>query len=241
MGPPQVRRPRRRVSTAAPLLARALLPLLVLLLAGCGSGSAAVPLAGVDDLVVPTPSPDPADFVDVVDNPWLPLRVGTTWTYAVDGDPDQRLVVTVTRGPDVAGLATTAVRRTPPEGASAATLDYYAQDTAGNVWWCGREGEWLAGEDGAEAGVAMLARPRVGDGYREALAPGVDVRSEIVALDGEADVPAGRFGGLLVIETTDGALTRRLSYAEGAGLVEESTTSGLGEPRLGLVAVDQPR
>ncbi len=218
------------------------LPLVLVLLVGCGTGSDPVPTAGVDDLVVPTPAPDPADFVDDVDNPWLPLRVGTTWTYAVDGDPAQSSVVTVGRGPDVAGLVTTAVRRTPPDGPAAATLDYYAQDTSGNVWWCGREGEWRAGADGAQCGLAMLARPRLGDGYREALAPGVDVRSEVVALDGEADVPAGRFGGLVVIETsTVGGPAQRLSYAEGAGLVEVEHVSGLGEPPLTLVDVDPPR
>ena len=52
-------------------------------------------------------------------------------------------------------------------------VDWYAQDERGNVWWFGREGVWRAGTDGAEAGLAMAAAPRVGDGYRMAYEPGV--------------------------------------------------------------------
>ncbi len=33
------------------------------------------------------------------------------------------------------------------------------------MWWFGREGEWSAGVDGAEAGLLMADTPRVGDGY----------------------------------------------------------------------------
>ena len=35
---------------------------------------------------IPTPTPDPADFVDAIDNPWLPLAPGTTWRYEVTED-----------------------------------------------------------------------------------------------------------------------------------------------------------
>ena len=38
---------------------------------------------GINGLVIPTPTPDPDDFVDVVDNPWLPLEAGATWRYEV--------------------------------------------------------------------------------------------------------------------------------------------------------------
>ena len=43
--------------------------------------------SGVDGLVVPTPAADPGDFVDGVDNPWLPLVPGhRCWTYRATGD-----------------------------------------------------------------------------------------------------------------------------------------------------------
>ena len=52
---------------------------------GCGDASPESPPSGVDELVVPTPSPDPADFVTGVDNPWLPLAPGASWTYEATG------------------------------------------------------------------------------------------------------------------------------------------------------------
>jgi hypothetical protein len=141
------------------------------LLAACGTASAPSPPTGVDRLVIPAPSPDPADFVDGVDNPWFPLTPGERRVYDVAGiDGNHTLVVTVEQGPEVAGVPTTARVHTER---GQRTVDWYAQDDEGNVWWFGRQGEWRAGIDGAEAGLAMAATPRVGDGYRMAYAEGV--------------------------------------------------------------------
>ena len=52
----------------------------------------------MDLLTIPTPDPDPADFVRTVDNPWLPLTPGSTWTYEVTSplaDRDGTLTVRV--------------------------------------------------------------------------------------------------------------------------------------------------
>jgi hypothetical protein len=144
---------------------------LLAVLGGCGTASAPSPPAGVDELVIPTPSPRPADFVDGVANPWFPLPPGLRQVYDVAGvDGNHTLVVTVAPGPEIEGVATTARVQTE-EGRR--TVDWYAQDDRGNVWWFGRRGQWTAGVDGAEAGLAMAATPRVGDGYRTAYAAGV--------------------------------------------------------------------
>ena len=60
------------------------------------------------------------------------------------------------------------------------TDDWYAQDALGNVWYLGEatreyengrltttKGSWQAGVDGAQAGVIVLADPRVGVEYRQ--------------------------------------------------------------------------
>lgn len=204
---------------------RALVALVVLPLAltGCGSASVSSPPSGVDELVVPTPTPDPDDFVGTVDNPWLPLTPGRTWTYDVVGvEGAHSLTVEVEDGPEIAGVATTAQVST--EG-DETTTDWFAQDTDGNVWWFGREGEWQAGTDSAEAGLAMPETPRVGDGFRTAYRPGVveDVVT-VMGLDGSATVPAGSYDDLLVTEQTS-ALARpdvERSWARSVGLVEQS-------------------
>lgn len=209
--------------------ALAALVLPVSFLAACGSASAPSPPAGVDELVIPTPSPDPDDFVGRVDNPWFPLAPGTVWTYAVTDDRgSHRLrVMVLDDRQEIAGVPTTAVES---QERGRATTDYYAQDTDGNVWWFGREGSWRAGDDGARAGIAMLAVPRVGDGYRRGYAPGVveDV-ARVVSLDGSTTVPAGSYDDLVVTEQRsrlEPGVTRDRSYARGTGLVEEDVVSG---------------
>jgi hypothetical protein len=199
---------------------------LAVLLTGCGTASAPSPPAGVDELVIPTPTPDPDDFVEGVDNPWFPLEPGTEWTYSVaDAAGSHRLTVTVAPGPEVAGVPTTA--RVSAEDGTVVT-DWYAQDDDGNVWWFGREGSWQAGEDGAEAGLAMAATPRIGDGYRTASAPGTSEDIAYVAtIDERVEVPAGTFATVLVQKRSDMVPgVRESSYAEGLGLVQEQVVSG---------------
>lgn len=208
----------------------ALLPLLLVstgVLTACGSASVSSPPSGVDELVIPTPSPDPADFVDTVDNPWFPLEPGTTWTYTVtDADGSHPMTVTVEPGPEVAGVPTTA--RVTTEGEMVLT-DWFAQDDRGNVWWFGRDGAWEAGVDGAEAGLAMAETPRVGDGYSMVVAPaGYGTTATVLAVDDPVTVPAGEFESVVIEkESGIGFIPRQTtsSYAEGLGLVAEQMES----------------
>jgi hypothetical protein len=124
---------------------------IVALAAGCGSYSDQTPTAGVDELVIPTPSPDPDDFVPTIDNPWLPFAPGARWTY--DGSGEE-VTVSADAGPTISGVATTVVTTDGLDPVS--LIDYYAQDTAGNVWWFGREGEWEAGAAGQRSLIKEL-------------------------------------------------------------------------------------
>jgi len=231
-----------------------------LALGGCGSAGEAnpekYPPSGVDELVVPTPTPDPDDFVARVDNPWLPLARGTVWTYDVSGSETASIEVRVEdRREVVAGVSCVVVHRTESDADGKVVREgdrFYAQDTRGNVWLFGERPtiagvdasrSWLAGEAGAEAGLAMPAIPRIGDGYLQERAPGTaEDRSSVLSLDDEATVPAGTFAGVLLVEdtTTVGIpeVVRR-SYAEGTGLVEELTTLG-GTEHAELVSVTTP-
>ena len=204
------------------------------LLGGCGTFAQEYPPTGVDGLTIPTPSPDPADFGGVVDNPWLPLQPGTVLIYRVhlpdEEQPAERTRTVLDGAVPVAGVATTAVHDvlTGPHGAvlSDATA-YYAQDRRGNVWWFGLRpaagGGWLAGEGGAQAGLAMAAHPRQGDGYRPAYLPGV---VEDVATVGDVDDDS------VEVEIAPGSPSGATTAgAAGNPLVEEEYAAGTGLTR----------
>src|ERR1051326_3951524 len=112
-----------------------------------------------------------------VDNPWFPLRPGTTYVYrgVKDGKP-ARDVVTVTRErKTITGVPCVVVHDRLYLGGrlEERTSDWYSQDRAGNVWYFGEdtaeldahghvtstEGRWQAGRGGAEAGIYLPAHP----------------------------------------------------------------------------------
>ena len=172
--PSAVRRPRAVAALAG---------LLLLGTAGCAGIGQPAPYdsPGINGLEIPTPSPDPDDFVTAVDNPWLSLEPGGTRTYDVtDGGIAVGSIETTVldRPTDIDGLAATGVTTaTDIGGATDVSTRYYVQDADGNVWVVGADdggegrGDWRAGEDGAEAGLAMPAEPRLGDGWLNYAAP----------------------------------------------------------------------
>lgn len=165
--PPAVRRRR-----AGGLLGGLLLATGLSACAGLGQ-PAPYDSSGINGLEIPTPSPEPDDFVDTVDNPWLALESGATWHYDVtaDGRTLGTIDAEVLDGAtEVAGLSATAVRTvTDVDGDLEEETRFYSQDDDGNVWLVGVDSadglSWRAGEDDAEAGLAMPAEPRLGDGW----------------------------------------------------------------------------
>ncbi len=166
---------------------------------------------------------------------------GRVWNYTLRIDSiDYLQSVTVLDGSEqVSGVDTTVVETLlvpavdgVEHGTPIRTRDYYAQDRRGNVWWFGREGVWLAGEDGAQAGLAMPATPRLGDGWRAAYDAGVvDVRMTVETRDQVVDTPAGRYShplGLDIVDPLQPDAARRAYYERGVGLVEEISTDGAG-------------
>lgn len=217
---------------------------LLSLATGCGAAPPESPPSGVDELVVPTPEPDPADFVAEIDNPWLPLRPGAAWTWRIRTSTGTSTEITrvleATR--QVAGVAATQVRtETSGDGGegSSETVAWFAQDRRGNVWALGEEGEWEAGRDGAQAGLAMPASPRRGDGFARYA---VDGEPREVVRVGErelsATVPAGRYRELLETAWTSGDDATRdgagwqVYSARGVGEVLRVERDGTGRAEL---------
>jgi hypothetical protein len=123
------------------------------------------------------------------------------------------------------------------------TFDWYAQDDRGNVWYVGedtteyedgrpvtKEGSWEAGVDGAQAGIIMPARPRVGQAYRqEHYAGHAEDMARVLSLDEQAEVPAGHFTDALLVREWNPLEPKVLEYklyAKGVGPVLAVSVSG---------------
>ncbi len=201
---------------------------------------------------------DPADFTTEIDNPYFPLAVGSRWVVRVTDTKglEQREVITVTdqtkRIAD--GVEARVVHDVVSEDGEPVevTDDWYAQDSDGNVWYFGedtaeyengkvsdRSGSFEAGVNGADAGIAMLAQPEVGQTYREEYYKGhAEDRSRVLALDQQAQVPFGHFADILLTEDYSPIEPNVLElkfYAKGIGQVLAQTVSG-GSEREELIS-----
>ncbi|HYX88671.1 MAG TPA: hypothetical protein VE753_04835 [Gaiellaceae bacterium] len=190
-----------------------------------------------------------------IDNPWLPLRPGTTFVYSgtKDGKHARDVVTVSAETKEILGVTCVVVRdRLALAGEPAEqTADWYAQDDDGNVWYFGEatrelqngkvtttEGSWEAGVHGARPGVVMEAKPRVGDAYEQEHFPGhAEDHAKVLSLAAALRVPQGSYrGAQLTKEWTPlepGVIDHKY-YARGVGLVKEDTVKG---PRESLVLV----
>ena len=237
---------------------------LATLIIGIARATVAVPSGIVGAVTCSAPLPqgndrvvlDPADFVERIDNPYLPMSPGTRWTYR-ETEPEgarQRVDVSVTtRTREILGIAATVVHDKVTEHGELVenTFDWYAQDACGNVWYLGENtkeyeegvvvstaGSWEAGVDGAQAGVVMPADPQVGLTYRqEYLAGEAEDAAEILSLDEQAQVPFGHFRDAVLVKEFTPLHPRVLEYklyAKGVGIVLAIAVSG-GSDREELV------
>jgi len=153
-------------------------------------------------------------------NPYFPLVPKTVWNYKNKFAGETNIVEVTTDTKDIeypadSGNVFTCVvvhDQVMVDGkVTEDTLDYYAQDVHGNVWYFGElsqefedgelvslEGSWKAGVDGAKPGILVEAAPEVGDIYRQEFFLGdAEDMAEVVALDAAASVPAGDYTNVL--------------------------------------------
>jgi hypothetical protein len=208
------------------------------LAASCSRGAG--PVIELDDDAY-APRFDAARFVDVVDNPFLPLPAGARWVY--EGGDERTEVVVTDRRRDVAGVSAVVVRDTVRVDGEITedTYDWFAQDRDGNVWYLGEdtteyehgtavstEGSWEAGVDGARPGIVMPARPRAGMAYRQEYLKGeAEDLAEIVRV-GAFEVVTREWNPL------EPKVVEEKHYTRGVGLEVEVTTRG-GRGRTQLV------
>ncbi len=245
----------------AALLAAALLPAIA---AGCGSSEpSAAPtntttttpttIAAVTPVIDPgdggtyAPVLDPADFVDQIDNPYLPMPVGARWRYEGESDGEiETIEISVTGDrKTVLGISTFVIRDTVTIGGELVedTYDWFAQDADGNVWYLGEDvkdyengvvvstaGSWEAGVDGALPGIVMPAEPQLADVYRQEFFPGeAEDMMQIIGVSESVTVAAGSFDDVTLTRDwspLEPAAVEEKAYARGVGKVREEKTVG---------------
>ena len=199
---------------------------------------------------------DPAEFTTKIDNPYWPMKVGSRWLYRETDAQGAvtRVEVTVTdQTKMILGIESVVVHDIVTENGEVKedTLDWYAQDADGNIWYLGEDtkeyengkvsstkGSWEAGVDGAEAGIIVPAHPKAGLSYREEYYKGeAEDAADVLSLNARAKVRFGTFDHVLQtrnVTPLDPDLVEEKFYARGVGMVLAITVSG-GSDREVLV------
>jgi hypothetical protein len=215
----------------------------VVLVSACAAG----PVVDPGDDGVYQPEIDPEMFVATIDNPYLPLTPGSQWVYegTSDGESERIEVTVLDEKREVMGIMATVVRDvvSVDDEVVEDTLDWYAQDMSGNVWYLGEEvrdyeggvlvgtgGSWEAGVDGALPGIVMPATPVVGDAFRQEFYPGeAEDMFEILGVGAEVTVPGGTFQQVVETEEwnpLEPEVIEHKFYAPGVGLIKEEAVAG---------------
>src|SRR5215475_15889360 len=186
------------------------------------------------------PRINPSNFTNVIDNPYFPLRPGTTFVYeGLTPDGLEHSTFAVTHNTRVIGGVTCVeVRDTVTLNGQVTedTLDWFAQDRDGNVWYFGEntheledglittiEGTFRAGVNGDKPGIVMKAHPAIGDFYRQEFSlNNAEDFAETRSLNQTVHVPAGTFHNCLKSKETtplEPDLLEYKYYAPGVGNV----------------------
>src|SRR5205823_10298992 len=183
---------------------------------------------------------DPTNFVRSVTNPFFLLPAGQTFVYegqTKDGFVHNDFIVTH-KTKMIMGVICTQVHDVVYLDGKLAedTLDWYAQDRQGNVWYFGENtaelengrpvtlaGTFTAGVNNDKPGIIMEGHSVPGDFYRQefALATAED-NALVVSLKTTVKVPAGEFHACLKTEETTPLEPDALEdkyYAPGVGNV----------------------
>jgi hypothetical protein len=181
---------------------------------------------------------DPANFVATIDNPYFPLQPGTTFIYGgqMPGgfERDEFAVTHNTRV--ILGVTCVEVHDSVFTNGvlTEDTLDWFAQDRDGNVWYFGENtheledglittiaGTFMGGVNGDKPGIIMKAHPAVGDFYRQEFSlNNAEDFAQTLSLDEVVTVHAGTFNHCLKSEETtplEPDLLEDKFYAPGVG------------------------
>ncbi len=209
-------------------------------------GGAVTPAASAKDQTY-NPVINPAEFSTTINNLYLPLTPGKTFIYqGTTEDGKERIEVSVTHETKhIIGVRCVVVsdRVWKNDELAEETLDWYAQDKAGNVWYFGEaskeieggkvvstKGSWEAGIEGAQPGIVMQADPQIGASYRQEYYAGeAEDIAEVLSLSESLSVTFASYQNCLKTKEwtpLEPDAAEHKFYAPGIGLIAEETVQG---------------
>lgn len=228
-------------------------------------GQVILPPGVSGDPVLPAFDPSLFDSSSAtITNPYFPLTPNTVYNYRGElednGDTviETSRVFVTTNTRSILGVQTRVVQDTEWVDGQLAedTFDWYAQDTAGNVWYFGEDttsfdeegnpdtsGSWEAGVGGALPGHIMLANPSAGNHYYQEFFPGeAEDEAVVIATDVSISTELGDFSDVLqTYETTalEPDAREYKYYAPGLGLflIQEDLDENLMNPEFAVELV----
>jgi len=233
-----------------------LILLAIFIVAGCASRVKKNTPQATDQPYAPVI--DPANFVTGIDNSYYPLKPGTTFVYegkTEKGNEHNEMNVTSDTKVILGVTCVVVEDKVFVDGKlEEATLDWYAQDKQGNVWYFGEDskeydqngkvtstkGSWETGVNGALPGIVMKAAPKAGDTYRQEYSKGeAEDMASVASLSESAAVRYGSYKDLLMTKewsALEPSVIEQKYYAKGVGFI--LVTMGKTE-RLELVEIRQ--
>ena len=199
-----------------------------------------------------------AQFVDpakighgVPPNPYFPLVRGTLFTYKSGDQITTDLVTDKTKKIDDVTCVVVEDRVKVNGVLTESTDDWFAQDLAGNVWYCGElaevfetfkgdrpqdpelttiDGSFKAARNGDKPGLIALASPQVGDTYYEEFSlNNAEDAAQVTSLTGTATVPATMCNKTCLVTRNTSSIDLDLEtkyYQPGVGLILEVDQDG---------------
>ncbi|UCH89354.1 MAG: hypothetical protein JSV49_01520 [Thermoplasmata archaeon] len=202
---------------------------------------------------------DPNNFVDYIDNKYLPYKPGTTLYYeGMSEDEKVEIKITVTNETRVVmGVRFIVVRDTEHIDGELEedTHDWFAQDIYGNVWYFGEDskeyedgelsstaGSWESGVDGALPGIIMFGNPLASVSYRQEYYKGeAEDMAEIIGLNETKTVSYGEFDNVLKTREwtpLEPDVEEHKYYAPGIGVIYEEAVKG-DEEYVELIDIEE--
>jgi hypothetical protein len=188
---------------------------------------------------------DPANFVAGVTNKYFPLTPGKVYTYEGNNGTVQGTVTVTNEHKTILGVQTMVVKDTVLTNGKLQedTIDWYAQDKEGNVWYFGEdtkeyhngkvvstEGTWQAGVNGAKPGIIMQANPQIdGPIFQEYYQNHAEDQFQVLSTNESLTLPIGKYEGCIKTKEwtrLEPSVAEHKVFCPGIGFAQATTVQG---------------